>query len=290
MRHNESAASRRFVGQEQHPDSVEEGLALALPPGVRCRERRAPSAERRPRRLTRRGGGSSPCTHAASAAGRPAGLSRLRVARHSLVGSARGLAAAALLALSGALALPTTAQAQEIPPGLEVTLHLSDDAVLEDATPITVTATASPASPVPFTVEILPDLGCSVARSTRMREPSGSVGSIDSPLTRMIRHDEGRKPRSFSHRTENCSMVRTPSLSELARRVGTSASRVANGSEDAVEPGAVPRSRRQPVCQAASRSRSTVLRAVSCSPNTCSARRASSSGSFTRSCFSWPSW
>ena len=115
-----------------------------------------PSAERRPRRLTRRsprrGGGSSPCTHAASAAGRPAGLSRLRVAR--LVGSARGLAAAALLALSGALALPTTAQAQEIPPGLEVTLHLSDDAVLEDATPITVTATASPASPVPFTVEI----------------------------------------------------------------------------------------------------------------------------------------
>ena len=35
-----------------------------------------------------------------------------------------------------------------------MTLHLSDDAVLEDATPITVTATASPASPVPFTVEI----------------------------------------------------------------------------------------------------------------------------------------
>ena len=38
--------------------------------------------------------------------------------------------------------------------GLEVTLHLSDDAVLEDATPITVTATVSPASPVSFTVEI----------------------------------------------------------------------------------------------------------------------------------------
>ena len=37
---------------------------------------------------------------------------------------------------------------------LEVTLHLSDDAVLEDATPITVTATVSPASPVAFTVEI----------------------------------------------------------------------------------------------------------------------------------------
>ena len=41
-----------------------------------------------------------------------------------------------------------------IPPGLEVTLHLSNDAVLEDATPITVTATVSPASPVSFTVEI----------------------------------------------------------------------------------------------------------------------------------------
>ena len=45
---------------------------------------------------------------------RAAGLSRQRVARLSLVGSARGLAAAALLALSGALALPAAAQAQEI--------------------------------------------------------------------------------------------------------------------------------------------------------------------------------
>ena len=44
---------------------------------------------------------------------RPAGGSRAP-ARHSLVGSARMLAAAALLALSGALALPATAEAQEI--------------------------------------------------------------------------------------------------------------------------------------------------------------------------------
>ena len=43
-----------------------------------------------------------------------------------------------------------------IPPGLEVTLHLSDEdgSVLENHGWVTVTATASPASPVPFTVTI----------------------------------------------------------------------------------------------------------------------------------------
>ena len=63
----------------------------------------------------RRGGGSSPspCT-CASAAGRAAGPARLFGARRGLVRSARALAAAALLALSGALALPAAAQAQEI--------------------------------------------------------------------------------------------------------------------------------------------------------------------------------
>ena len=53
------------------------------------------------RRPPRRGGGSSPSTYAASAAGARRGLAR----------SARALAAAALLALSGTLALPATAQA-----------------------------------------------------------------------------------------------------------------------------------------------------------------------------------
>ena len=64
------------------------------------------------RRPPRRGGGSSPspCT-CASAAGRPAGSARPCGARRGLVRSARALAAAALLALSGALALPATAQA-----------------------------------------------------------------------------------------------------------------------------------------------------------------------------------
>ena len=64
------------------------------------------------RRPPRRGGGSSPSTHAASAAGRAAGPVRLSGARRGLVRSARALAAAALLALSGALALPPSAQAQ----------------------------------------------------------------------------------------------------------------------------------------------------------------------------------
>ncbi len=64
------------------------------------------------RRPPRRGGGSSPspCT-CASAAGRAAGPARLCGARRGLVRSARALAAAALLALAGALALPATAQA-----------------------------------------------------------------------------------------------------------------------------------------------------------------------------------
>ena len=64
------------------------------------------------RRPPRRGGGSSPSPYAyASAAGRAAGPARPRLAPRGLLRSARALAAAALLALSGALALPATAQA-----------------------------------------------------------------------------------------------------------------------------------------------------------------------------------
>ena len=52
-------------------------------------------------------------------------------------------------------AVRTNAVDIPIPPGLEVTLHLSDDALLEDDERATlVTATVSPASPVPFTVTI----------------------------------------------------------------------------------------------------------------------------------------
>ena len=57
----------------------------------------------------RRGG--RPSSETVSAAGRPVGFARLAGARRGLVGSARALAAA-LLALTGALALPATAEAQ----------------------------------------------------------------------------------------------------------------------------------------------------------------------------------
>ena len=60
------------------------------------------------RRPPRRGGGSSPSINAASAAGRRVPP----VARHGLVRSARALAAAALLALTGGLFLPASAEAQ----------------------------------------------------------------------------------------------------------------------------------------------------------------------------------
>ena len=76
-------------------------------------ERRHPPSP--PGRLSpRRGGRSSPHTYAVSAAGRPTGFACPRVARRSLIGSARALAAGALFALSGAPALLLSpAQAQE---------------------------------------------------------------------------------------------------------------------------------------------------------------------------------
>ena len=62
------------------------------------------------RRPSPRGG--HPSSQSASAAARPAGFARLAGARRGLVHSVRTLAAGALLALVGALALPATAQAQ----------------------------------------------------------------------------------------------------------------------------------------------------------------------------------
>ena len=66
------------------------------------------------RRPPRRGGDSSPSAYAASAAGRAAGRARPRGARRGLVRSARAVAAAALLALTGSLALPASAEAQTV--------------------------------------------------------------------------------------------------------------------------------------------------------------------------------
>ena len=77
----------------------------------RAREQADPPSP--PDRLPPRRGGS-PSSKTVSAAARPAGFVRLAGARRGFVRSARALAAVALLALSGALALPATAEAQTV--------------------------------------------------------------------------------------------------------------------------------------------------------------------------------
>ena len=67
-------------------------------------------------------------------------------------GSHRGYAFAR--ASSGLPATILPDETPTIPPGLEVTLQLSHDRILEFPSPVTVTATVSPASPVAFTVAI----------------------------------------------------------------------------------------------------------------------------------------
>ena len=106
------AEPSRAEPSRAEPSRAEPSRAEAMT-APRPREQRRPPAppDRRP---PRRGGGSSPSIYAESAAVLPAGPGRLRDARRGLVRSARALAAAALLALSGALALPAAAQAQEI--------------------------------------------------------------------------------------------------------------------------------------------------------------------------------
>ena len=76
----------------------------------RAREQSDPPSP--PDRRPPRRGGSSPCTYAASAAGRAAGPARPRLARRGLLRSVRALAAAALLALAMPLILPLPAHAQ----------------------------------------------------------------------------------------------------------------------------------------------------------------------------------
>ena len=89
-------------GRERRTDTI-------LPSVSSAREHGCPPP--RPDRLPSPRGGH-PSSQTASAAARPAGFARLAGARRGLVHSARPLAAAALLALVGALALPATAQAQ----------------------------------------------------------------------------------------------------------------------------------------------------------------------------------
>ena len=89
----------------------------------RAREQADPPSP--PDRLPPRRGGS-PSSKTYSAAARPAGLARLAGARRGLVRSARVLAAAALLALTGALALPATAQADVLVSNLDKSSSLAE--------------------------------------------------------------------------------------------------------------------------------------------------------------------
>ena len=85
----------------------QERRGIALPSAS---TKKAPSASPPTDLLPARRGGR-PSSETASAAGRPVGFARLPGARRGLDRPARALAAAALLALTGALALPATAQA-----------------------------------------------------------------------------------------------------------------------------------------------------------------------------------
>ena len=85
--------------------------------------------------------------------------------------------------------------------GAVVTLHLSDDAVLEDATPITVTATASPAAPVAFTVEIsaspvapATDDDFELNMNRTLRFAAGATGSTGTVTIRPVDDDEPEPP------------------------------------------------------------------------------------------------
>ena len=112
--HNESRAEpsraepSRAEPSRAEPSRAEPSRAEAMT-APRPREPRRPPTP--PDRLPSPRGGH-PSSQTASAAGRPAGLARLAGTRRGLVHSVRTLAAAALLALSGGLALPATAEAQ----------------------------------------------------------------------------------------------------------------------------------------------------------------------------------
>ena len=95
------------IGLRRAPSTARRAPSAEAMTAPRAREQTDPPSppDRRP---PRRGAGSSPSIYAASAAGRRVPP----VARHGLVRSARALAAAALLALAGALFLPATAEAQ----------------------------------------------------------------------------------------------------------------------------------------------------------------------------------
>ena len=156
-----------------------------------------PREQRRPpsppdRRPPRRGGGSSPCTHAASAAGRPAGPARLCGARRGLGRSARALAAAALLAALGALALPAAAQADVLVSNIGQSgsggTVIEDDNALGQAFSVgaggsdyTLTSIEIPISSYPIAATDIGSLSVSVWTATSSGHPSSLLHTLMNP-------------------------------------------------------------------------------------------------------------
>ena len=157
----------------------------------RAREQRRPpsSPDRRP---PRRGGGSSPSTFAASAAGRPAGPARLAAAPRGLLHSARALAAAVLLALTGALALPAAAQAVVLVSNIGQSgsggVNMEDDYALGQAFSVgadggdyTLTSIEIPISSYPIAATDIGSLSVSVWTATSSGHPSSLLHTLMNP-------------------------------------------------------------------------------------------------------------
>ena len=158
----------------------------------RAREHAGPPAppDRRP---PRRGGGSSPSPSTyASVAGRAAGPARLYGARRGLARSARALAAAALLALSGALALPAAAQVDVLVSNIGQTVSagtvFDDDFALGQAFSVgadggdyTLTSIEIPIGSIPITATDIGLLSVSVWSANSSGHPSSSLHTLMKP-------------------------------------------------------------------------------------------------------------
>ena len=148
----------------------------------RAREQADPPSP--PDRLPPRRGGS-PSSKTASAAARPAGLARLAGARRGLVRSARALAAAALLALTGGLALPATAQAEVLVSNIEESADSSFGLRGNDyAQGFTTGASESnfPLTSIEVKFLTVPTSGSTVTATVKRRNSSGRPGTDHATL------------------------------------------------------------------------------------------------------------
>ena len=148
----------------------------------RAREQADPPSP--PDRLPPRRGGS-PSSKTASPAARPAGFVRLRGARRGLLRSARALAAAALLALTGGLALPATAQAEVLVSNIEEFPDGSNGLRgITFAQGFTTGASESnfPLTSIELKFQTVPSSGSTVTATVKRRNSSGRPGTDHATL------------------------------------------------------------------------------------------------------------